>query len=214
MQDGKTETIVKEEKTTTIKEIPSTAANVSIINKKVYPVNEPIVKIIQKYLPKGSLYAGKGNGYVDVPDLQVIQDKKDGILYWETSYTLDKNTTLLDLSDTIGKNKSYIVRLYVKIIDYGKLVNCTGYSDGKTTNAVLRFSTPGTSFTPIVLNQRYENTYSCVDIITDSKGCINVQFDTTSPYDAISEAADPGVHIYQWIKCQLWVYAKWDVSVL
>jgi hypothetical protein len=210
-QESGTNTETKE---TIIKEIPADAANVTIINKRVYPLETPLVEKINKFLPKGSLYAGVGNGYVNVNAAQVAQDKINGKLYWENSFTVDSTTQSLDLHSIVGNNKIAMVRLYIKITDYGKLENCSGYSDGIGTAYKIIVSTPGSNFIPQTLTQFYGNQYSCIDVITDSTGKINIKFDVTDPYDAITEATDPGVHIYKWIQGEIWVYCKWDVDVI
>jgi len=198
------------EKQTLIKSVPDYA---TIIDKKIYPADISFSQMMEKFLPKGSLYAGMGNGYVNVDASQVAQDKLNGKFYWENSHAVDPTTTILDLSSKVGGHKVCIVRLYIKIIDYGRLVGITGYPDGSSTPATMKFTTPDAGFVPITLTQRNGELYSFVDVITNSDGEVNVEFDITNPYDAITEAADPGVHLYQWIQAGIWVYAKWNVDL-
>jgi len=201
--------INKTEKEILIKEITK-KDNMTIVDKKFYPIEEPLVIKFKKFLPKGSLYAGQGNGYKDVPLEQVQTDKQNGKRYWENSYTLTSDIETFDLSSILGGNhKAYKIRVYCVITDYGLVENYSNAIGGIDTPAVIHFSTPGSNLTPSTLTQRYNDTYyNWVDIITNEDQEINACIDITEPYDAITDNANPGVHVYKWIEIELRVYAK------
>jgi hypothetical protein len=197
------------EKETIIKEITKNDPNMTIVDKKFYPEDQPLAIKFKKLLPKGSLYAGQGNGYKDVPPSQVGSDKQNGKRYWENSFTLTSDVETFDLSSILrGNGKAYKIRVYCVITDYGLVENAPGQTGGIDTPAVIRFSTPGSNLSPITLTQKYNDPYyNWVDITTDEDQEIDAQVDITAPYDAITDLANSGVHIYKWIEIELRVYA-------
>ena len=101
----------------TIKEVTKNDPTMTIIDKKFYPVDQSIVIKFKKFLPKGSLYAGQGNGYKNVPPGQVQTDKQNGKRYWENCYTLTSEIETFDLSSIlIFLNLSLIILSCVRRI--------------------------------------------------------------------------------------------------
>jgi hypothetical protein len=198
------------EKETLIKEVTKNDPTMTIIDQKFYPVDQPLVIKFKKFIPKGSLFAGQGNGFKDVPPGQVQTDKQNGKRYWENSYTLTSELETFDLSSILGGNqKAYKIRVYCVITDYGLPENCPGATGGINSPAIIHFSTPGSTLLPVTLLQRYNDSYyNWVDVITNEDQEINAQIDITVPYDAITDNANPGVHNFQWIEIELRVYAR------
>lgn len=198
------------EKETIIKEATEKDSTMTVIDKKFYPVNQPIVIKLRKYLPQGSLYAGQGNGWKNVDPAKVITDKQNGKRYWENSFTLTSDVETFDLSSILGGNhKAYKIRVYCIITDYGLVENCPGKTGGIDTPATIRFSTPGSNLAPQTLTQMYNDPYyNWIDVITNEDQEINAQVDITAPYDEVTDLANPDVHVYKWIDIELRVYAK------
>jgi hypothetical protein len=197
------------EKETTIKEITKNDPSMTVVDKKFYPEDQPMVIKLKKLLPQGSLFAGQGNGWKDVPPGQVQTDKQKGKRYWENSFTVTSGIETFDLSSILGGNhKAYKIRVYCMITDYGLVENAPGKTGGIDTPAVIRFSTPGSNLAPQTLTQRYNDPYyNWIDVITNEAQEIDAQVDITAPYDEITDAANPGVHVYKWIEIELRVYA-------
>jgi hypothetical protein len=175
--------------------IPGTAV---LLNQKIFPIVAGSQQSINLDIVQGPTKA--------------VNDYNGGIFYKENAKSYDGIIHTIDLSDKIGKNVKE-VELFIQWVDYGKLENITGMSDGSFGAISIYLSTPNTNFTPINLNQNYLGTTNTVKVITDKNGCVNWYHECGDPFDAINEFASPGVHVYQWKKGEIWIRSASDVTV-
>jgi hypothetical protein len=206
---------VEPEKGSTIREIitekdNSTQSGYSLVDTKVYP-NQATV--FQFNLPKfsTSAFAGNGNGYVDVDATTKHNNYIEGIFYYDNS--INSNDPLyqdiwqtLDLSANLSSG-NHRVTMYIKIIETGV--------DGAEEQAIFKFRNPTNNFASKTISQKIGDTiiYSA-EVTTDENGCIEWCYAGSNPFDAITVNANPGVHIYKWIKAEIWLYESWKSDVL
>ncbi len=203
-------------KETIIRESTNNGSNLDykLINEPMYPISAKYT--LKNFLKKfdfdfgQKLYAGNGNGYIDIDALTKQNDFVECKVYYDNS--TNSNDVLyqnvwrtLDLSDKIGQQIKRVV-LYVKVIDCG--------ADGTNEYAKFNFRTPGSFIVPKTLQQKRNDTlFYTAEVTTDTNGCVEWSYSGVNPYDAKTAAADPDYHKYQWLKCQIWLLESWKVDI-
>lgn len=186
----------------------STNSGYKLLDEKVYPE----YTIGFKFPSFGSqLYAGNGNGYIDVDATTKHNNFIAGIFYYDNS--TNSNDILygnvwrtLDLSANLASG-NHKVTMYIKILETG--------AGGIDESAIFKFRTPTTNFVPKIISQRInDELISSVELTTDENGCIEWCYAGSNAYDRKTELADPDYHDYEWVRAEIWLYERWKSDVL
>jgi hypothetical protein len=188
----------------------STASGYQVVDTKVYPQSTTAFKF---NLPSfsTSAFAGNGNGCVDVDATTKHDNFIAGIFYYDNS--TNSNDPLyqdiwrtLDLSANLSSG-NHRVTMYIKILETG--------ADGANEQAIFKFRNPTNGFPPKEISQKIGDTivYSA-ELTTDENGCIEWCYSGSNAYDEITINANPGVHVYKWIRAEIWLYESWKSNVL
>jgi hypothetical protein len=187
----------------------SSALSYKLLDTKVYPQTTTAFRF---NLPSfsTSAFAGNGNGYVDVDATTKHDNFIAGIFYYDNSVNSSDPLyqdiwRTLDLTANLSSG-NHRVTMYIKILETGE--------DGSDEQAIFKFRNPTNGFAPKVISQKIGDTiiYSA-EVTTDENCCIEWCYAGSNPYDAITDNANPGVHVYKWIKAEIWLYESWKSDV-
>jgi hypothetical protein len=198
----------------TIKEIITQSDNsdqegYKLLNEKVYPV--AVAKKFQFPSFGTPMYAGDGNGLVDMLKTEKDANFVSGIFCFDNSYnSIDVDYYhvwhTLDLSAQVG-NQTSKVTMYIKVI--------AAEAGGIDESAVFKFKDPNVNFEPVQVSQKLNDEYYySVQVTTDINGCILWGYFGNNAYDRKTDAGEPDYHDYEGLTCEIYVYEKWKSDVL
>jgi hypothetical protein len=189
----------------------SSNSGYSVLDTKVYPEESQTVFKFKFPAFGTNAFAGNGNGYVDVDTILKRDNFLAGIFYHDNS--VNSNDPLyqnvwrtLDLSANLSSG-NHRVTMYIKVIETG--------DDGANELAIFKFRTPNMDFAPKVISQTInDEIIYTAELTTDENGCIDWCYAGYNAYDAVTINANPGFHVYKWVKTEIWLYESWKSDVI